>query len=518
MVFRTARPILPALVCAACASAPPSGTVAGPGHPPAESAGPVARYVIDTVAIRTHTRVLAHDSLLGRGTGTPGERAAAAYIADQAKRLGLRPVPGADSFLLPAPLRRARIADDTHLTLRTGDSSARYQHGRDFIVNTGGPGAFRDFSGDAVFVGQPIHAAALLRRHGALHGRVAVFLGPLGPDALDIVPLLEAGGATGVILLVPDRAQYDLYVRSRGATRYFVDGDVGDPIWQPDMPVLIAGPSLTDALMEDVAVPAAIMEGDASSGVDLGRSVSARVAVRVEALESANVAAMLPGTAGAGDDGSAADRFVVYTAHYDHLGVSVPDQTGDSIYNGFSDNAAGVAMLLAIADALRHAPPAHNTVFFFLTGEERGLLGASWLASAPPFPLDRIDALINLDAGAPPAPPVSWRLAADPAAAPLVRAATDIAAVHGWSITTSPAAPNSDYWPFARRGVPAVFVIPGAEWEDTSPEEQAALRRRWDRYHQPGDHWHPDFPFAGLRRYANFALEIGLAAGALQVP
>jgi hypothetical protein len=492
--------ILLAFACAGCATTMPSASAPSPGTP----------HVIDTMAIRAHTRVLAHDSLLGRGTGTHGERVAAAYIANEAARLGLTPVPGADSFMLPVPLRRARIEPATHLTLMTDGNIARFEHGRDFIVNTGGPRAFRDFAGGAVFLGQPIHAPALLRRHGTLGGRVAVFLGPLGPDALSIVPALMAGGVTGVILLVPDRAQYDLYVRSRGGARYFVDGNVADPVWQPDLPVLIAGPALTDALLEGVPLPPSIMEGDAASGVDLRRTVAARVVVQIEALETANVAAMLPG-AGAGGQST---RFVAYTAHYDHLGVSVPDETGDSIYNGFSDNAAGVGMLLAIAEALRHAPPPHSTVFIFLAGEERGLLGASWLASAPPFPLDQIDVLINLDAGAPPAPPVSWRLAADSTAAALVRSATHVAAGHGWSITTSPATPNSDYWPFARRGVPAVFVIPGPEWENTSPDEQAALRRRWDRYHEPGDHWHPDFPFAGLGRYAQFALDIGLAAAA----
>ena len=123
----------------------------------------------------------------------------------------------------------------------------------------------------------------------------------------------------------------------------------------------------------------------------------------------------------------------------------------------------------------------------------------------------RANAPTRPDAGAPPAPPVSWRLAAGDSA--LAHVATAVAAGRGWSTTVSPATPNSDHWPFAARGVPAVFIVPGNEWENTTPEARAALRQRWDRYHQAGDRWHPDFPFAGLGRYAEFAMMLGYEVG-----
>jgi Zn-dependent M28 family amino/carboxypeptidase len=206
------------------------------------------------------------------------------------------------------------------------------------------------------------------------------------------------------------------------------------------------------------------------------------------------------------------DEFVAYTAHYDHLGISTPDSRGDSIYNGFSDNAAGVAMLLAIAESMRADPPPRSVAFLFFTGEERGLLGSSYMAAAPPLALDRVAGLINLDAGAPSAPPLNWRIAggADGAGAALGETARRVADRHGWSVSLSPASPNSDYWPFLQQGVPAIFIIPGDEWENTPPDQRDALRRRWDRYHMADDHWHPDFPFAGLGRYADFARLIGL--------
>jgi hypothetical protein len=460
---------------------------------------------VDTLEIRGHTRFLADDLLLGRGTGTQGERLAAAYIMSQAERLGLSALPGTDSFLHPVPLLAATIEPWSHLVLHTERDSVRFQHGRDFILNTGGTGAFRDFGGRAVFFGDPAAAAAVVAAQRTLVGRVAVFMGPLGAAAVDIVPALLRAGADGVVLLVPDTGQYDLYVRSRGETRYYVDAEVDDPVWQPPLPVLIAGPGLSAALLAGATVPPALMEGTADAGLDLGRSITARIRVTVAPVAAANVAAMLPGA-----DPERRDEFVVYTAHYDHLGVSTPDAHGDSIYSGFSDNAAGVGMLLAIADALRAEPPPHSTLFLFFTGEERGLLGSSYMAARRPFDLERVLALINLDAGAPPVPPVSWRIAGGDSR--LGEIAQDVAAARGWTATASPASPNSDHWPFLRRGVPSIFIIPGDEWQDTTPEERAALRARWDRYHQPGDRWHPDFPFAGLGRYADYALHTGLEA------
>jgi Zn-dependent M28 family amino/carboxypeptidase len=82
----------------------------------------------------------------------------------------------------------------------------------------------------------------------------------------------------------------------------------------------------------------------------------------------------------------------------------------------------------------------------------------------------------------------------------------------GLRAENSNASPNSDHWPFLRRGVPAIFLIPGEDWEGVTREEKEELHRRWDHYHLPSDQWHPDFPYAGLKRYAELALAIGRQA------
>jgi len=216
-----------------------------------------------------------------------------------------------------------------------------------------------------------------------------------------------------------------------------------------------------------------------------------------------NIAALVPGS-----DPARRHEVVAFTAHYDHLGIGTPDENGDSIFNGFSDNAAGVAMLLAIADAVRKDPPARSTLFLFFTGEEQGLLGSTHYVSAPLVPLERTIAVINLDGGAPPAPPIVWRVSGG-AQSSLGEDAARIAQERGWTTQLERARPNSDHWPFLQNGVPAAFIIPGRDWEGLSPEEEQQLFERWDRYHQPGDEWQPDFPWAGLQRYAEFGLALG---------
>ena len=461
---------------------------------------------IDTLAIRAHTRFLADDELAGRGTGTRGERIAAAYIASQLQRLGLKPFGGDSTFLLPLPLRAARIDPASTITVDVRGDTTVFRSGVDFILNTGGANAFRSFSGGAIVFPQPNLALPFLGE-GSLEGRVAVFIGALGGNAVEVIPALIRAGAAGVVVLVTDARMYDLYARSRGSVRYFVDAPVDDPVWQPDLPVILAGPRMSDIVMDAGSVPAGLPQGLGAEGVDLRRTITADIRTTTESVPAANVGAVLTGS-----DPSLRDEYVVYTAHYDHLGVSTPDARGDSIYNGFSDNAAGVAMLLSIAQALRDAPLARSAAFLFLTGEERGLLGSSYVATEPPLPLENITALINLDAGAPPAPPITWRIAGG-TASPLGALAAQVAEQRGWTAALSDASPNSDYWPFLRRGVPSIFIIPGDQWENVAPPQRDALRARWDRYHQAGDHWHAEFPFSGLERYAAFALAVGVAAG-----
>jgi Zn-dependent M28 family amino/carboxypeptidase len=129
----------------------------------------------------------------------------------------------------------------------------------------------------------------------------------------------------------------------------------------------------------------------------------------------------------------------------------------------------------------------------------------------PSVPLESIVGVINLDAGAPPARPMRWHVTGG-GRSTLGAIALDVAYRAGWQAETRPPSPNTDYFPFLRMGVPAVFLVPApGAYEGLTLDSSNALRRRWDHYHEQADNWAAAFPFEGLVRYSEFALRLGLA-------
>ncbi len=453
--------------------------------------------MIDTVVIKAHTRFLAHDLLAGRATGTQGSRLAALYIESQCRTLGLTPI--IDEYQLSVPLEAASILPATQLAIHGARGSVTFLNPSDFIPNVGTEATLRGFSGATVFVGAESDVAGGAASALVLKNKVAITWGPFSGPAADT---LIARGVVGMVHLVGTTDAFDLYVRSRGPTRlYHRDGGIPSS-FLPRLPSVLGGPRLARALLSSAKV-----NGDAELVPQpLEWDLTYEPVFRRTPIDEFNVACVLRGS-----DKFARDTAVVLTAHFDHLGISLPDESGDSIYNGFSDNAAGVGMLLAIADALRRQPeypPRHSILLLFLTGEELGLLGADYFAARPAWPLERIAAVISLDAGAPPAPPASWRVAGVDSSG-LGAVALKVAEAQGWKLTTSPARPNSDYYPFHRAGIPAAFLIPGSlPYEGLSTDSSKLLHARWDHYHKASDHWSDEFPFVGLGRYAEFTLRI----------
>lgn len=458
-----------------------AATACGPGVAPSDPAPVSMAPAIDTMTLRADTWFLAHDRLRGRATGSAGAAIARQFIAARCRALGFT------VSELPVPLEEAIvIAQQT--VLEVGER--RFHFGDDFVLAAGTQEAVRGFTGVPVWVGTSDDIVRTAGDRPLLAGRVALSAGPVRPAA---AARLAALGAEAVVHLVPDPETWSRYAARRGPSLLYVADAAVRSSFHPPFPAVLAHPALAGVLLD-------------AAGAE--RSVTLTLAVERVAVRDANLACSFVGT-----DSLRRERWIGLTAHYDHLGVAVPGrhEAEDSVYNGFSDNAAGVAMLLAIAEALRRSPrggPAHSVVLLFFTGEERGLLGSDHYVAHPLIPLDRMAAVVNLDAGAPPAPPRSWEVAGG-AGSPLGELAAEVAARRGWGVRLSEARPNSDYFPFARAGVPAVFPIPGpGAYEGLSTDSSRALRRRWDRYHLPGDEWHPDFPFAGLRRYAEYALLI----------
>jgi hypothetical protein len=475
----------------------------------APSLRPVSLPSIDSMALRAHTYVLAHDLLEGRGTGRRGADVAALYLATEAERLGLHGAGPGGGFFQLVPLIEATIdSARTRLVLTGSGTSEEFAYGTGFIPNVGTARTLVPFAGEPVYVGSAQDVLAAHDRLPPLAGRVILLTGLFGSEGA-AADTLRARGATGVIHLVGNDERFQLYVRSRGPSRMFIAEEAGAvSSFIPDIPAVIASPRLERTLragLQGAETSAAHLERPI---VLAGKRVEVSIGVTTHPLPARNVAALLPGA-----DPLLADEVVVYTAHYDHLGLSTPDERGDSIYNGFSDDAAGAAMLLAVAKAMQEGPrPARSVLFLFLTGEERGLLGSDYYAAHPLVPASRTVAGINLDAGAPPAPNTNWRIAGGDSST-FGAVAIAVARRAGWRAQSSSASPNSDYFPLIRIGIPAVFLVPGpAPFEGMTAEASDALRRRWDHGHQAGDNWYPDYPYSGLVRYAEYAYRLGLEA------
>jgi hypothetical protein len=485
MVIRHLRWAALVLTAGACMPRPTGAPEPG-GRAGAESARARGTALIDTLALRGHTFFLANDLLEGRGTGARGADVAALYIEAQCRALGLISLDS--SYTQTVPLDQVIVRDsESRLVIRRGADSVTRAPSDGYIPVGGTAAALAGFAGPMAFVGTGDDVRRAPDSLPPLAGAVAVTVGPVRASAAE---LLARRGAIALVHLIPDSASYRAYVASMGPPLTVLRNPDVVSSFFPPIPAVLAGPDVVRPLVM------ALRAGP-------GSWIAVRSAFDRAPIAARNVGCLLPGT-----DARVRDTAIAFTAHYDHLGVSVPDASGDSIYNGFSDNAAGVAMLLTIAKALRSSPPGglrHAAVFLFFTGEERGLLGSDYFVAHPTYPLERIRAVINLDAGAPPARPWSWRLAGGEGS-PLGALGQDVALAHGWSATVSAATPNSDYYPFTRRGVPAVFIVPGtAPYEGLSADSSQALRRRWDHYHQAADEYDDAFPFAGLERYAEYA-------------
>jgi len=225
-------------------------------------------------------------------------------------------------------------------------------------------------------------------------------------------------------------------------------------------------------------------------------TISVDYAVKHTSVVSKNVVGLLEGA-------SHPEETVIYTAHWDHLGIGEPDDKGDRIYNGARDNALGVAALLEVARVYGAAPrPARSVVFLSVTAEEKGLLGSEYYAQNPLYPLATTAGVYNMDGGSP-AP--AWDVAvAGDGNVSLQDDLADAAKRQGRRLSPDPRPEagsffRSDHFSFAKVGVPAISFRAGQDWV----EGGTAAGKAWGddnnakRYHQPSDEWSPDWDLRG---------------------
>ena len=488
------------LLAAACTAAP-----AVPAVPaaPAVSVAPAA--------LGEHIRVLAHDSMEGRGTGTPGYARAARYVAGQFEKFGLEPA-GADGWFQAVRLSHARTENGS--------------------VVLDGPSGRRMLVRDADFIAVPDPlrptsevSAPLVRAGFGVTAPGRSYDDYSGIDARGKIVVLTSGAPASFPAV--ERAHYAtnrekmrnavahgavgiLAVRSREVTfpweRQVRQARGGAMRWLgPDGTPQDVFPGIRAiALLSDSAAAALLASG-------LPGTATIGVTTRHAQLESPNVVALLRGS-----DPRLRDEYVVITAHLDHLGVGQP-VNGDSIYNGALDNASGTAALLEVARAFAamRERPRRSILFVAVTGEEMGLLGSDYFAQHPTVPKERIVADVNID-GLSILYPFRDAVAFGSEHSTLDSVVARAAAGMGVTLSPDPFPQEtffvrSDQYSFVRQGIPSVFLFMGLKGD--SGLDAAARFRGWmaERYHTPQDDLDQPMDLEAGARHATLSWRVALA-------
>jgi Zn-dependent M28 family amino/carboxypeptidase len=521
----------------------PAATIpAIPGLPPAARA---AAASIDPENIRAHVRFLSLDLMEGRGPGTRGDQLAAEYIATQFALAGVEPAGDNGTYFQRVPLMAVHTIEDKtkfSLVLASGQP-IDLTYGTEIVSKdqTGQPTA--DLNASIVFVGYGIHAPEYNWNDYAgpngtdidLKGKIALVIVNEPPSndekffkgkALTYYgrwtyKYEEAArrGAVGVLLIHrTDLASYGWEVvrNSQAIEKSYLQGDplatLRAAAWiQHDVAQrLFTLASLGDL---DHAIDLAGKPG-AFHAVELPVRLRAHIESRVRRYLSTNVTGRVPGA-------SSSNQAVLFTAHYDHLGID-PDAKGDGIYNGAVDNGTGCGVLLELARAFAHSAvrPPHAVYFSLVTAEEQGLLGSQYLGMHPPISASQIALDLNYDALLPIGIPRSVSLGGAERVdfwptVERVAKAFDLALLPD----STPSAGHyyrSDHFSLARVGIPAFSIDQGDLFEGHTQEwgRQQAEDYVAHHYHQPSDEYQPGWGFHGNAKLARFGFVLGWLASA----
>ncbi|MCI0514705.1 M20/M25/M40 family metallo-hydrolase [candidate division KSB1 bacterium] len=368
---------------------------------------------ISADSIRQHLEILGHDSLQGRGTGTRGERMATQYIAGYLRRIKLQPMGDNRTYLQSIPMHGSFPQAQSNLQLFYKGQEHRFILKKDFLLYKSGAQTFIPQPVPLVFVGYGIIAPEFDYNDYQsidVEGKVVVFLAGEPPsndakyfngEAPTIYAFAESKqrlaisrGAIGSILIPAFPNQHFNWEKS---VNDFAFEDVTLAYSASGNLCLLLNPEAAHKLFEGAPFDLEdILNWELSHTIQsfpLAGKISFKGEFRERDFLASNVIGLLKGI-----NKRQYEKYIILSAHYDHLGIGPPVQ-GDSIYNGVVDNAAGVAAVLELARvfATMTIKPLHSILFLFLTGEEKGLLGSNYYLDHPVVPLYKTIANINVD-------------------------------------------------------------------------------------------------------------------------
>jgi Zn-dependent M28 family amino/carboxypeptidase len=511
-----------------------------PEVPSLENVPPTARQAaasIDPEKIRAHDRFLSSDLLEGRGPGKRGGQLAAEYIATQFALAGAKPAGENGTYFQAVPLMAVHTdVEKTSFTfVPASGQPVRLTYGEDYVTKdqTGAPSV--DLDAPIVFVGYGINAPEYQWNDFAgldVKGKILLAIVNEPPSTDDqffkgkaltyygrwTYKFEEAArrGAAGVMVIHrTDLASYgwDVVRNSESTETSYLRNDPLSVLKAAGWIQLSVAQKLFAAagMNADQMIQAAGQRG--FKAVELPVHLKARIVSEVRNYDSSNVIAMVPGA-----DPSPGNN-VLYTAHYDHLGID-PGGTGDKIYNGAVDNGTGCAILLELARAYGTAKisPPRNVYFASVTAEEQGLLGSKYLGMHPPEPIRDLNLDLNFDELLPIGIPTSVEVNGSERTSfyPIVEktaAAFDLQ-IQPDSAPMAGVYYRSDHFSLARVGVPA-FSIDEGDLFAGHPEgwgKQQKAEYDAERYHRPADEYRADMDFRTDARLAQFGFLLGWQA------
>jgi hypothetical protein len=473
---------------------------------------------------KAHVAFLADDALEGRDTGSRGYDVAAAYVASQFMSLGLKPGGEKGSWYAQVPFRSTTLSGTPTVTISGAGAPRSWQNGTDVVVRPSLQEREQDVSAPVVFAGYGLDAPGQgLNDYKGLNVRgkvVAVLAGvPSGLDSEIAAHLGDqkeamaaAHGAIGFVTIPTAagerRRPWRATTMNLGRASLGWIGPNGKA--NEDAPGMKVGATLNDPAAEALFAGArrryadvraeADREGARPKGFPLKTTIRIQRSSTWTTISSPEVIGVLPGS-----DPKLKDEYVVLMGHLDHLGIRKNAKPGeDSIYNGALDNAAGVATMLEAARAFAESGerPRRSILFIANTGEEKGLLGASYFAASPTVPIGRIVGAVDLDM-----PlllyPFTDVIAFGADHSTVAEAVRRAAGRMGVALSPDPMPEQnifvrSDHYEFVRQGVPAILLATG--YANGGHE-------KWDwffehAYHKVGDDLSQPIDWASGARYA----------------
>ncbi len=498
---------------------------------------------ISAPSILARTKILASDDFEGRAPGSPGEEKTVAYLVSEFKRLGLAPGNPDGSYLQPVPL--VGITSHPTLAFEIDGKSVPLTPINDYVGPTSRVVPHLEVkASDVIFCGYGVTAPEFNWddfKGVDVRGKTIVILvndpPVIDPRTSKLDPKFFGGNAmtyygrwtykyekaaelgAAACLIVhetgPAAYPFAVVVGSRSRENFEIrspDGNAGHVAMEGWL-THEAAQRLFAATGHDYEAAKKAAARPTFHPFPLGAKASFTIDSELRHVDSKNVVALLPGR-----DPAHRDEYVVYTAHWDHLGRDSRLQ-GDQIFNGAADNAAGTAVLLELAQAFVALPaaerPPRSILFLSVTAEEKGLLGSRYYATNPLYPLKKTLADINMD-GANQFGPTSDVISVGYGASTLDEIGAAVAKEQGRTISGElhpefGSYYRSDHFEFAKVGVPAFYAGGGQKFIGMPADFGEKLVQDYIKndYHKVSDEVKPDWTFEGAAQDTEFLFAVG---------